>query len=342
MDNFWNAKRILITGGAGFIGSSLLEPLLQLGAEIRVVDNLERGKIEYIKKHLDSVEFRNEDLCDPDTCKRACEDIDIVFHLASKVGGIKYYLAKPAEVFSEGINIDYSMWQAAIGAGVPFYLYASSAHVYPIELQGSPDAPLISENQCYPANPELSYGWGKLVGEKLIEYAIKEGCKTRAAIVRIIGAFGPNQDIELETGSAIPVFIHRAIYYPRRQPFVVLGTGKETRSYCYIDDIVEGLFRATKKLESHSLVGPFNLGSEERISIGDLVNEVINISGKDIEIEWDLSNPTVIWGQALDCNLARELLDGWEPKITIREGLERCYKHILDRLDQQQDEPGSV
>jgi nucleoside-diphosphate-sugar epimerase len=258
--------------------------------------------------------------------------MDVVFHLASKVGGIGYYLTKPAEVLSQNVLTDTFVLQAAVACGVPRYLYASSAHVYPIELQMRPDAPLIREAQAIPSHPELSYGWAKLLGEKQIEYTIAEGYPLRAAIVRIIGAYGPNQDLDLATGSAIPVFIRRAVEYPARKPFTILGSGQETRSYCYIGDVLDALLLAVEKLDEHQLLGPLNVGSEECVAIGDLAREIIAISGKDIEIHHDLSHPTTIWGQALDCSKAHQLLDGWHPRVSLREGLEHTYRHIEKRL----------
>lgn len=325
---FWNNRTVLVTGGAGFIGAHLVEALTRKGASVRVADNLERGKHVFGKE----VDFRNEDLRDPAACERVCRDVEVVFHLASKVGGIGYYLSRPAEVLFDNCQIDANVLQASMKAGVARYLYAGSAHIYPIELQTSPDAPLIHEDQAIPAHPELSYGWAKLLGEKQIEYAIAQGTNLRAAIVRIIGAYGPSQDVDLATGSAIPVFIRRAIEYPERKPYRVLGTGVETRSYCYVSDIVDGFLIAVEKLADKQSIGPLNLGSEGRISIGDLAREIIRISGKDIEIEFDASHPTVIWGQALDCSRAKEVLDGWVPKVSLREGLEICYRQIERQL----------
>jgi nucleoside-diphosphate-sugar epimerase len=218
---------------------------------------------------------------------------------------------------------------------VPFFFFASSAHVYPIELQGDAEAPPIREDQVLPAHPELSYGWAKLIGEKRTEYALAEGKPMRAAVARIIGAYGPNQDFELATGSAIPVFIRRAIEYPALSPFRVLGTGKETRSYCFVGDIVAGIMASTEQLSDQPCVGPFNLGAEGRVSIGELAQTIVEISGKDIAIEFDSSHPTLIWGQALDCSLASSLLRGWRPAVGLREGLQLCYRDIERRLTAQ-------
>jgi nucleoside-diphosphate-sugar epimerase len=331
--SYWSGRKVLVTGGAGFIGTHLAGDLVRLGAKVRVADNLERGRLENLRASGDAIEFQREDLRDPQACRRVCRDAEVVFHLASKVGGINYYLTRPADVLFDNTLIDVNVLKASMEAGVSRYLYAGSAHVYPIELQASPEAPLIREEQATPANPELSYGWAKLLGEKQIESAIGQGTNMRAVIVRIIGAYGPGQDVDLATGSAIPVFIRRALEYPVRRPFVVLGTGDETRSYCYISDIVAGFLIAAEKLEHQRLLGPLNLGSEERISIGDLAREIVRISGKDIQIEFDSSHPTVIWGQALDCSMARAVLDGWNPCVTLREGLERSYVHIADQIN---------
>ena len=328
----WKGKRVLVTGGAGFIGSHLVARLVKEGAAVRAIDNLERGKLEYLGQNLEAIDFQLGDLRLASVCQDACRGMDVVVHLASKVGGIRYYLEQAGEVFRQNTLIDHNVWSAALEQEVPRFFYASTAHVYPIELQGSPDAAPIREAQAYPANPELSYGWAKFMGEKLIQFSIEQGCATRAAIARIIGAYGPNQDLDLATGSAIPVFCRRAIEYSRDAPFVAMGTGKESRSYHYVTDTVEAILRSVEKLGSSQLVGPFNLGSEERIGIGELARHIIAISGKPIEIVWETNRPTAIWGQVLDCALSREILDGWQPVISLREGLERCYENISERL----------
>jgi len=329
---FWEGKKVLVTGGAGFIGSNLTDRLVRLGAAVRVVDNLERGKLEYLRDVIGDIDFIQKDLRDWKVCEEVCRDAAIVFHLAAKVGGIKYYLEKPGEVLLQNTLIDAYVLQASLINGVERYLYASSAHVYPIGLQTKPDAPPLKEEDAMPANPELSYGWAKLLGEKQIEYVIEEGTGLRATIVRLIGAYGRHQDLDLETGSAIPVFIRRAIEYPNHSPFVIWGTGEETRSYCYIDDVIDGLVLAVEKLSEHQLLGPINLGSEGRVKIGELAEKVIRISGKDIEPVKDTSRPTVIWGQAVHCSKARELLDGWQPRVSLDEGLRKTYADINERL----------
>lgn len=329
---FWRGKSVLVTGGAGFIGSHIVPALLSAGARVRVADNLERGSRDMLHAVINEIDFRCCDLREEGVARAVANAVDVVIHLASKVGGIGYYVSHPYDVFEANVRMDSFVQDAIISNEVPYYFYASSAHVYPIELQRAADSPPISEPQVLPAHPELSYGWAKLMGEKRLEFARSQGVDTRVAIARLIGAYGPNQDFDLASGSAIPVFIRRAIEYPARRPFRVLGTGRETRSFCYITDVVRGILLATELLEETTTVGPFNLGSTSRVSISDIAQTVVEISGKNIEIEYDLSHPTVIWGQALDCTLATRLLREWCPVVTMRQGLEMCYRDIERRL----------
>jgi nucleoside-diphosphate-sugar epimerase len=330
--SFWSGKSVLVTGGAGFIGSHLTQALVAAGAHVTVVDNLERGTTESLRAIWEQIEFHQADLLDWQVASKVCAGQNVVLHLASKVGGIRYYTGKPFEVIEANLQVDGNVLGAVISHEIPFYFYASSAHVYPIGLQGDANAPPVREEQVLPAHPELSYGWAKLMGEKRIEYAVAEGKPVRASIARIIGAYGPNQDFDLATGSAIPVFIRRAIEYPRLSPFRVLGTGKETRSYCFVDDIVAGIITSIEQLADQRFVGPFNLGAEGRVSIAELAQTIVEISGKEIAIEFDKGHPTLIWGQALDCSLASSLLRGWRPVIGLHKGLQLCYWDIERRL----------
>ena len=143
-------QHVLVTGGAGFIGSHgyCVRPGI-VGATVRVADNLERGEFENLGEIGNAVDFQQEDLRDPAACRRVCQGIDVVFHLASKVGGIGYYLSRPAEVMGDNTLIDTFMLRAAVEAGVPRYLYAGSAHAYLIELQGSPDSPNPERNRQF-------------------------------------------------------------------------------------------------------------------------------------------------------------------------------------------------
>jgi len=331
--SYWKNKRVVITGGAGFIGSNLSKELVRDGAIVTIIDNFERGRRKYISTALAPNRIIEGDLKDLSFCKDAIpQNTDIVIHMASKVGGIGLYTSSPYTVMSENILIDANVLKAVLDNNIKRYFYASSAHIYPKELQGTPDSPAITEDQGYPAECELSYGWAKLISEKEIEYALVENPDLHVAIARYIGIYGENQDFNLQTGSCIPVFTARAIKYPE-VPFTVWGTGKETRSYCFIDDAIRCTKMMVENMEELRQVGPYNVGKQERITIRDLAKLVIQIAEKDIPIEFDLTKETFIWGQWCDCTKIKEEI-GFEAKISLQEGLQRVYNDIQRRIQQ--------
>ena len=304
-----------------------------MGAHLTLIDKLERCKMEYLDSCSERVELLTRDIRDREFCEDVCSGIDIVIHLASKVGGIGYYTSKPYEVMEANLQIDSSILNAVIKNKVKYYFYASSAHVYPIDLQGSPDSPLIREEHALPANPELTYGWAKLIAEKQIEAACLENPFLHAAIARYIGIYGKNQDYNLETGSVIPVFSNRAIKYPEI-PFSVWGTGQETRSYCYIDDAVDGTKKMIENLTNRKIVGPYNVGQQSRVRIEEIANLISSISGKEIEIEYDRSKETLIWGQWCDCSKIKNEI-GWEAQTSLKDGLKVVYNDVKERLNNE-------
>ena len=326
-------KKILVTGAAGFIGSHLVKRLVERGHEVTAIDNLERGKVDFVE-NIKPLKLVVCDLTDYETMQQFFEDKDVVIHLASKVGGIGVYLDKPYDVMKTNMEMDANVLKAILHYKIDTYFYASSAHIYPKELQMIADSPMIKESDAYPANPELTYGWAKLIGEKSIEAALVENDWLKAAIARFIGIYGPNQDFGLETGSVIPVFTHSALKYPEI-PFSVWGTGKETRSYCYIDDALDCIEKMIEAMDTKQLVGPYNVGRGDRISIEDIAKTVVEVSGKDIDIEWDTTKKTVIWGQWCDVDKAKDEL-GWEAKVTLKEGLKKVYEDIKNRIQNEE------
>ena len=231
-------KKILVTGGAGFIGSHLVKRLVKQGHDVTVIDNLERGKTEFLEEVKSNIKLVYYDLTNYEQVSHLFKEKDMVIHLASKVGGIGTYLSKPYDVMNSNMKMDSNVLRGIIENKIDTYFYASSAHIYPKELQTIADSPMIKESDAYPANPELTYGWAKLIGEKAIESAVVEYDWLNVAIARFIGIYGPNQDFQLETGSVIPVFSHRSVKYPE-VPFRIWGTGTETRSYCFIEDALD-------------------------------------------------------------------------------------------------------
>jgi len=328
--NFWKNKKVMITGGAGLIGSALSANLIKSGSKVTIVDNFERGKFDYIADIMNDCVVKNADLREANFCNLHIKNYDIVIHMASKVGGIGYYTSRPYEVMSENLKMDSNVLSACVKNNIPMFFYASSAHVYPKELQGTPDSPLIREDQAEPANPELSYGWAKLITEKQIQAAVQQNPNFKAAIARYIGIYGKNQDFGLDTGSVIPVFCNRAINHPDVK-FDVWGNGKETRSYCFINDAIEGTKTMIEAMDSRRMVGPYNLGKQERVSIGEIAKKVIAISGKNIKIEYDTSKDTLIWGQWCDCSKIKNDL-GWEATTKLEDGLKVVYEDVKSRI----------
>lgn len=332
MNNFWNQRRVTITGGAGFIGSNLASVLLEKGASIRLVDNLERGKKEYIAPFAGQVEFVESDLRDQTACRAALAGTEVLFHLAARVGGIKTYVNQPGTVLTANTLIDANVFSALVSEKIPHVFFASTTHVYPLDLQQTPDARPLVESDAQPARPGLSYGWGKLVSEISLLGLAGEHQWLRVAVARICGAYGYNQDIGLETGSVIPVFCHRAVKWPAIKPFRIWGTGEETRSYCFIDDVTDGMIKSVELQQQQKVLGPFNLGAEGRHTIREIAETVARVSGKEIDLEFDPSMKTAIWGQAISNEMARNMLGGWSPRISLEEGIRRVYGHVADRL----------
>ena len=278
---------------------------------------------------MDNITFLNLDLRDYNLIEPYFKNIDVVVHLASKVGGIGVYLSKPYNIISNNIIIDSNVLKATLKNNINKYFYASSAHIYPKQLQMFKDSPKMFEEDAYPVDCELSYGWAKLIGEKQIEYACEEYPNFNAAIARFIGIYGTNQDYQLETGSVIPVFSHKAIKYPEI-PFNVFGDGTEIRSYCFIDDALDCMELMIDGLDNMRLV-KVNVGKEERNTIAEIAENIIKISNKNIIIEYDKTKETKIWSQWCSCNLAEKIY-GWKAKTSLMDGLKIIYDDIKRRI----------
>jgi nucleoside-diphosphate-sugar epimerase len=317
-----DGANVLVTGGAGHIGSHLVEHLIDQGASVRVADNLERGRIENIEHVLDKLDFRRIDLRLQKNCDEAVQNIDIVFHLAAKLGGIEYMNAdagSQAEIYDSNILMNTLMLDAARRAEVERYLYCSTACVYPVEKQDEPNAPALKEEDAYPANPESTYAWAKLMGEIQARWYAKEH-GMRTSTVRMFNVYAEHEDLNPRTAHVIPALVRKAVLYPK-VPFVVYGTGNQTRSFLYADDAVRGIVSACDKISNGDIV---NIGSDQRVTIRQLAEQIIRISGKDIVPAYDPSKPSGAMGRAANWDKAGQLL-GWKPSVPMEDGLSRFY-----------------
>lgn len=319
----WAGSSVLVTGGAGFIGSNLARTLLGLGSEVYVADNLSRGCIENIKP-LDGVHLLEMDLTDMHNCLVATKGIDYVFHLAAPVGGIHYIKEHNVENLTPGLLMNTNMLEAARKNDVKRFLFTSSACVYQ-EKRSSLNE--FKEEEAYPANPATTYGWVKLLGEiQCKSYYLDYGLKSSAP--RIFNAYGENENLDPKWSHVIPSLIRKALFYPKTG-FRIFGDGKQERAFLHVQDCVEGLILSLQKIEN---ADPMNLGSEELIAINELARKIVKLSGKNIDVEYDSTGPQGTHRYCASTNKMKQTL-GWAPKVRFSDGLERTFQWARRRLN---------
>jgi nucleoside-diphosphate-sugar epimerase len=311
----WNRKKVLVTGGASFIGSHLVDALLELGARVHVVDDLTSGRLENIESHLKNgrLTFMEADLREPGVTRAAMKGIEVVFHLAADHGGRGYvdlHQAGPASnLFLDGLVF----WEA-IKAGVEKVVYASSGCVYPNYMQTDPqkETYLVEDDVKPPHDADNMYGWAKLMAELTLQAYHREH-KLGAASLRYFTVYGP-RGVE---NHAVIAMIARA--FIGQNPFDVWGNGMQIRNWTYVDDIVRGTILAAEKINDGTAV---NLGTMERVRVIDAARMVLEFSGHKAEIRLRPDMPTGPVNRVADNKLAKKLL-GWEPKMAFREGLRK-------------------
>jgi GDP-D-mannose 3',5'-epimerase len=314
-------KKVLVTGAGGFIGHHLTKYLVDRGYWVRGVD-LKHSEYEPSPAH----EFELMDLRRFDNALIAVRGVDQVYALAADMGGIGFIEQNKGPIMRNNTLINLHTIEAARIHQVERFLYTSSACIYPGYLQKDENVTPLKESDAYPADAEDGYGWEKLYAERMCRHYTEDfGLDTR--VVRFHNIFGPLGTFEGGREKS-PAAICRKIALAKNDGTIeVWGDGHQTRSYCYIDDCVEGIYRL---MQSHH-TDPINLGQDRMISINELVSMVAQIAGKKIDTVHDLTAPQGVRGRNSDNTMLRRTLN-WEPAISLEEGLTRTYKWIEEQL----------
>jgi len=340
----WSRKKVVVTGGAGFIGSSMVDRLLELGADVAVVDKLQlsSGSLSWNKKlvRLEEIYQRHGikkiplEICDLETDKQRFQNIahgsDVVFHLSAVFGGREFVDTRQADC-SKMLAIDHNVIDGAYEAGVERIHYASSACVYPDSLQQKPgyllkEDDILSTSDGWRSSDNL-YGFAKLMGElQCVVFHSERGLKTSAC--RYLTVYGPG---ELDTSHAISALIEKAL--DKKDPYVVWGSGLQERGFTFVTDIVNGSILACEKITNGTAV---NLGWDKRYAIRDVAKMILRVTGNHPKMIFDKSKPEGPFSRALDISLAKRLL-GWKPQVDLQQGLERTIAwHASQRHEKQQ------
>lgn len=324
-------KRILVTGGAGMIGSCLVRRLINLGAEVIVVDNLWRTKkrdnlVEKGELIIPEENLHTLDLSSYENAVKICKDVDIIVHLAEIVAGIGFVFANQGFLFRKNIQINSNVYTAAKNNGITKILYVGTVCSHPQEKQNESFPPPLKEDEIYPANPESAYGWSKLMGEYELELLKKENPKIDICILRLHNVYGPNCDINPKTSQVIPSLIKKII--ENNKEISVWGSGLQTRDFIYVEDVVNAIILGLKKGWNK---GAIQIGSGKATSIRDIAKTAINLSGKNIKIKYDLTKPEGDKGRVADYSRAKKIL-GWQPQTGLKTGIKNTYNSIKKEI----------
>lgn len=331
------AKSIMITGGAGMIGSTLVKRLVKEGWDVYVTDNLWRGKLEYLydegEKPIINLDthFFKKDLAVYGEAESIIGMTDYVVHLADIVAGIDYVFSNQGDLFRVNNQINSNLFAACRKVGkekVKGLLYVGTVCSFPLTLQNTYNPGPLHEDELFPAMPESAYGWSKLMGQLEIGYLEKE-TGIPCCTLMFHNVYGTPTDFGTRS-QVIPALIRKAVNYPNEE-FIVWGSGNQGRAFIHVNDIVEALVLALNKGWGH---GWIQIGPDHSTTIKEIAYKVAEISGKGLEPVFDTTKPEGDSARYADYTKAKSVL-GWEPKIDLDEGLRECYAWIEKKIKKE-------
>lgn len=315
-------EKILVTGAGGFIGHHLVRFLKKKGYWVRGVDI---KYPEYSSKD-EADEFLLLDMRDFRNAMKAAHGMDKIYTLAANMGGIGFITSVKADVVHDNALININMAEAAKLSGVKRLFYSSSACIYPKHLQEDAAIVPLKEEHAFPAAPEDGYGWEKLYSEHVYQkYAEDHGLQVR--ISRYHNIYGPEGTYEGGREKAPAALARKIVLAKDGDDIEIWGDGQQTRSFCYIDDCVEGTYR----LMESDCDQPLNIGSDRLVTVNETADMIARAAGKTINKKYLLDKPQGVRGRNSDNTLCKQVL-GWEPKVTLEEGLKRTYEWIRDQM----------
>jgi nucleoside-diphosphate-sugar epimerase len=317
-------KTALVAGGGGFIGGHLARTLSERGVQVRSVD---KKPLDEWYQIPEGVETRQLDLSALADCQEAVRGIDTVYNLAADMGGMGFIETHKAECMLS-VLINTHMLMAARDASVGRFFFSSSACVYAADKQVDADVTALKESDAYPAMPEDGYGWEKLFSERMCRHFREDfGLQTRVARYHnVYGVEGTYDGGREKAPAALCRKVAKAVLTGRHE-IEVWGDGGQTRSFMYVDDCIEGTLRVT----AGDSALPVNVGSSELVSINQMIDIIEKIAGITVKRNYNLDAPKGVRGRNSENTLIKEIY-GWEPSITLADGLERTYRWIFDQL----------
>ena len=313
--DFWQAKKVLVGGGCGFLGSYLVPQLVASGAQVTVVDNLDNGDIENLSSVHDQVDFLQLDLRDPQVCDQVTRDKEIVINLAAKAFGMDYSRIHNGEILTYNLLCSLTLLEAARRNDIGHFMVISSSCVYPDE------APVPTpELDVFTGKPESvneGYGWAKRIYELAGTYYANE-FGMNVSIVRPFNPYGANYRWRSEDKAhVIPALVKRVMQ--GEDPLRVWGSGRQRRNFLHARDAT-GIMMILVEKGINAL--PVNIGYEEDITIADLVNLICEIAGKHPHIEFDTTKPEGRFAKSADASRLRQLTENYTPQIGLRQGIQ--------------------